>query len=271
MTRPARPDFARTRSRNDHVRPGPAPSGAVHPARRAVGTLARHIGTGAQPGRPAELPLTGTTRRHVRRLASSATWPLRPRGLVPGWTVVSAGLSPVLVTGGWLVADAVQPASYSPIRKTISVMAGHAGTDRWIMTGALFLVGGCQLMTAAGLTGVRAPARILLALAGLSSIGIAASPEPARGSTPQHLAWTSLGAVVIAVWPAFVARRAPPRPLILSSYGRAVVTAVFMALLGWLVIETQGGSALGLAERLTVSTWTCWPFIVAVALRQTAG
>ena len=72
-------------------------------------------------------------------------------------------------------------------------MAGYAGTDRWVMTGALFLVGGCQLVTAAGLAGVRVPARILLAVAGLSSIGIAVSPEPARGSTPQHLAWTALG------------------------------------------------------------------------------
>jgi hypothetical protein len=183
--------------------------------------------------------------------------------------VVSAGLSPVSATGGWLIADAVQPTSYSPIRMTVSVLAGHAGTDRWIMTGALFLVGGCQLVTAVGLVGVGVPARILLGVAGLSSIGIAVSPEPALGSTPQHLAWTSLGAVVIAVWPAFVARRAPPRPLILSCYGRAVVTAVSMALLGWLVIETQGGSDLGLAERLFLSIETCWPFIVAVALRQT--
>jgi hypothetical protein len=139
------------------------------------------------------------------------------------------------------------------------------------MTGALFLVGGCQLVAAAGLAGVGVPARVLLAVAGLSSIGIAASPEPATGSTSQHLAWTSLGAVVIAVWPAFVARRAPPRPLILSSYGRAVVTAVFAALLGWLVIETQGGSGLGLAERVFLSTETCWPFIVAFALWQTTG
>jgi hypothetical protein len=43
---------------------------------------------------------------------------------------------------------------------------------------------------------------------------------------------------------------------------------VFIALLGWLVIETQGGSDLGLAERLFLSTETCWPFIVAIALRQ---
>ena len=185
--------------------------------------------------------------------------------------MVSAGLAPVLATGGWLVADAVQPASYSPIRKTVSVLAGHAGTDRWIMTGALFLVGGCQLVTAAGLADVGVRARIVLAVAGLSSIGIAASPEPARGSTPQHLAWTALGAVAIAVWPAFVARRAPPRPLILSSYGCAVVTAVFIALLGWLVIETQGGSDLGLVERLFLSAETCWAFVVAIALRQTTG
>jgi hypothetical protein len=249
MTQPARPDPARIPARNDHVSPGPA-------APRACGGLA-------------ELPPPGATRRQVP--TSQATWPPRRRHPVPWWAVVSAGLSPVLATGGWLIAGLLQPASYSPIRKTVSVLAGYAGTDRWIMTGALLLVGGCQLVTAVGLPGAGRPARILLAVAGLSSIGIALSPEPVRGSTPQHLAWTSVGAVALAVWPAFVARRAPPRPLILSSYGRAVVTAVFLALLGWLVIETQGGSDLGLAERLFLSIETCWPCIVAIALRQTTG
>jgi Protein of unknown function (DUF998) len=105
-----------------------------------------------------------------------------------------AGLSPVLLTVGWLVAGALQPASYNPVRQTVSVLAGHAGTDRWVMTSALFLVGGCHLVTAAGLAGLRVPARILLVVAGLASFGIAASPEPVVGSTPQHLAWTSLGA-----------------------------------------------------------------------------
>jgi hypothetical protein len=49
------------------------------------------------------------------------------------------------------------------------------------------------------------------------------------------------------------------------------VTAVFLVLLGWLVIQTQGGADLGLAERLTTSIETCWPFVVAVALRDTVG
>ena len=220
-----------------------------------------------RPGRFPELPAEGKASRRVRRPASSAAYPASISQAAPVWAVVSAGLSPVLVTGGWLVADALQPASYSPVRKTISALAGHAGTDRWIMTGALLLVGGCHLVTAAGLSGVRASARVLLIIAGVASIGIAASPEPTVVSTPQHLAWTALGAVAIAVWPAFTGR-ASPRPRILNRYGSAAVTAVFLVLLGWLVAETQGGSVLGLAERLTTSVQTSWPFIVALALRR---
>src|SRR5580693_6578126 len=123
-----------------------------------------------QPARP-DPARTQSPNGHAR--PGPAPRPLRRRGLVPWWAVISAALSPVLVTAGWLVADAVQPAAYDPIRKTVSAMSGYAGTDRWIMTGALLLAGGCQLLTAAGLAGVRMPARILLAVAGLSSIGIA--------------------------------------------------------------------------------------------------
>jgi Protein of unknown function (DUF998) len=226
--------------------------------------------TGARAGqlaRFAELP-AGTAKGHARGLVNSAARLVHSARPVPRWAVVSTGLSPVLLTGGWLVADAFQPASYNPIRKTVSVLAGHAGTDRWIMTSALFLVGVCNLVAAAGLTGVRLPARILLVVAGLSSIGIAASPEPVVGSTPQHLAWTSLGEVTIAIWPAFTGRRGSPQPLILSIRGAATATAVSIALLGWLIIETQGGSVLGLAERLTSSIQITWPFLVALALRS---
>jgi hypothetical membrane protein len=221
-----------------------------------------------QPGRLADFPRAEPVQEHLRRLGSSAAFPVRAEGTVPWWAVFSAGLAPVLLIGAWVAADAVQPASYSPIRQTISVLAGDAGTDRWIMTGTLFLVGGCYLVTAAGLAGVRAPARTLLAVSGVATIGIAASPEPASGPTPQHLAWTVLSAVTIAAWPALAARRLPPRPLVLSGYGSAAVTVVSAALLGWLFIEAHGGGVLGLAERLTTSAQACWPFVVALALRR---
>src|SRR5690348_9822772 len=205
----------------------------------------------------------------ARRLPIPVAWPVRSSPAARPWAIISAGLAPILLTGAYLIAGLLQPASYSPVRTTISAMAGQAGTDRWVMTGGIVLTGGCYLITAAGLTGVRASARALLIVAGLAGIGIAASPEPARGATPRHLAWTVLGAVTITVWPAFAARRVPPRPLILSACGSAAVTAVFVALLGWLLAETRDGSVLGLAERLTSSIQTCWPFIIAVALRRT--
>jgi hypothetical membrane protein len=210
-----------------------------------------------------------TAHRQTRRLTIPAAWPVRSNPAARPWAIISAALAPILLTGDYLVAGALQPASYSPMRTTISAMAGQAGTDRWIMTGGIFLVAGCYLVTAAGLTGIRASARALLIVAGLAGIGVAASPDPASGATPQHLAWTTLGAVTIAVWPAFAAPRTSPRPLILSSCGSAAVTAVFVALLGWLLAETRDGSVLGLAERLTSSIQTCWPFIVALTLRRT--
>jgi hypothetical protein len=211
------------------------------------------------------IPALAQLRSHARTAAPDQVRTVPPRA------IISAGLTPILLTGGWLVAGTLQPASYNPVRDTVSVMAGHAGTDRWVMTGALLLVGGCHLVTAAGLGAVRGSARVLLILAGVSSIGIAISPEPMVGSTPQHLAWTSFGAVIITVWPALVVRPGSPQPLILSRRGSAVVTAVFLALLGWLVIETQGGSYLGVAERLTSSVQTSWPFIVAVVLWRHAA
>jgi hypothetical membrane protein len=171
---------------------------------------------------------------------------------------------------GWLAADALQPASYSPMRDTVSQLAGQTGADRWIMTAALFLAGGCYLLTAASLAGIRRRARVLLIIAGVAVIGIATSPEPASGPTARHLAWTVLGAITITVWPVFVAGRGSARPRILSMSGSLAVTVVFVTLLAWFFAEAQGGSMLGLAERVTTSVEASWPLVVAVALRRSA-
>jgi Protein of unknown function (DUF998) len=133
-----------------------------------------------------------TAHWQARRLPIPAAWPVRSSPAAHPWAIISAGLAPILLTGAYLMAGILQPASYNPVRTTISVMAGQAGTDRWVMTAGIFLTGGCYL-----------------------------------------------------------------------------VTAVFVALLGWLLAETRDGSVLGLAERLTSSIQTCWPFIIAVALRRT--
>src|SRR5260370_40410517 len=150
-----------------------------------------------------------------------------PGGLpVPGWAVGTALLAPVALVGWWLMAGALQPASYSPMRQTVSVLAGQSGTDRWVMTAALLLVGGCQIATGAGLTAVRLPARLLLVLTGLSTLGIAATPESVTGPTPRHLAFAVSCVVTTALWPVLVARRRPAQSRMRGVFGCAAGAGV---------------------------------------------
>jgi Protein of unknown function (DUF998) len=234
MTQLARPDPARNRSGRDDLRPGPG---------------------------------SGTT----RPLPADSPGPLRAGRPVPGWAVATALLAPVVLVGGWLVAGALQPASYSPMRQTVSVLAGYSGSDRWIMTAALLVVGSCQVATGAGLTALRMPARILLILTGLSTLGIAATPEPVTGPTSRHLAFAVSCVVTTAVWPVLVARRTPAHPWILSAYGCATVTVIFAGLSCWLLIAARdGGADLGMVERVTSAAQGLFPLVVALALRHTA-
>jgi hypothetical protein len=157
------------------------------------------------------------------------------------------------------------------MRQTMSVLAGQSGTDRWVMTAALLLVGSCQIATGAGLTAVRMLARVLLILTGLSTLGIAATPEPAAGPTSHHLAFAVSCVVTTAVWPVLVARRAPAQPWIVSVHGCATVTVIFAGLSCWLLIAAHdGGGSLGMVERLTSAVQGLFPLVVALALRQTA-
>ena len=210
-------------------------------------------------------------RESTNPTSSSTASPQSLSPSIPGWTVVSAALCPVLLVGGWLAGGAVQPASYSPLQQTMSVLAGQPGTDRWIMTGALFLVGATQLATAAGLTEVGRPARLLLLVTGLCTIGVASSPEPAAGPSHVHLAFAVSCVATTAIWPVFVARRAPAPSWSVSISGCATVTVFFAAMSAWLLFATLGGGDLGLAERATSTALGLFPLVVVWSLRQAAN
>ncbi|MGD0375464.1 MAG: DUF998 domain-containing protein [Streptosporangiaceae bacterium] len=68
---------------------------------------------------------------------------------VPWWGVVSSAVAPVLLAGGWTVAAGLQPRSFNPVADTISSLAAHGATDRWVMTLALAGVGACYVLPGA--------------------------------------------------------------------------------------------------------------------------
>jgi hypothetical protein len=209
--------------------------------------------------------LSGLLRTHTRARSVEAVPADRS---VPRWALVSAGLLPVLLTTGWLTAQALQPASYSPVRQTVSVMAGHGGAHRWIVTGALYLVGVGYLVTAMGLRALGALARFGLALSGMAAFAVASFPQPVHGTSTPHVLATVVGAFALAAWPVLVARPGSPTRAALGARLSTAAAAVSLGLLAWLAVQTRDGTVLGLAERLASSLQICCPFIVAFALSR---
>ena len=195
--------------------------------------------------------------------AESASSDALPR--IAPWAVVSSAVIPVLLTTGWLVAGSLQPPSYSPMRQTVSVLSGYGGTDRWIVTAALYAVGLAFVVTAAGIRGLAAPAHVGLVLAGVAAIGVAAFPEPAHGTSREHAVCTAIGALAISVWPALAARQDSVRAAV--GWRLSLVAIIVSAgLLVWTFAETRNGALLGLAERVSSGLQVTWPCIVAVVL-----
>jgi hypothetical protein len=83
---------------------------------------------------------------------------------------------------------------------------------------------------------------------------VAAQPQPAAGHVPA----ATVGFVALGLWP--VASLIPDRRI------SRVVAIVFVALLGWLAVETRGGHLLGLSERVLAGAEALWPLAVVVSL-----
>ncbi len=192
-----------------------------------------------------------------------------PPRVVPGWTMVSAALAPVVLIGGWTLAATRQPDRYSAVRESISALAAHGATDRWIMTTGLAALGACHVVTALGLRPARPGGRWLLAIGGVGTLTVAAAPQPAHGSSQLHLTAAAVGFVTLSLWPLFAASAAGP--IVARRRCGTVVTVLLVVLLVWLGLEIGGGALLGLSERMLAGAQALWPLVIVLALRTRAA
>jgi hypothetical membrane protein len=198
-----------------------------------------------------------------------ASGPVYVHGAIPRWTLLSAFLAPASLVACWLVAGLVQRDGYNAAEQTMSVLAGDTASNPRIMTIGLYSVGTFQIVTAFGLSIGRPKARILLAIGGLTGLGVASFPQAQHGSaTAIHLMFATLSVSLLAVWPATIGSRAWSRPLVLSFRGSLVATFVFVGLLAWLFAAAHGGGALGVAERVDTAIENSWPLVVVLAVRR---
>jgi len=185
---------------------------------------------------------------------------------LPRWTVASAVAAPVLLVGGWTLAEARQPPGYNPIRDTISALAARGATDRWVMTSALAGLGACYVITALGLRPAGRPGRVVLAGGGVATLLVAAFPQPVRGNSIWHTVAATVAFVSLGAWPAFAARHRPC-PRLLTRTSSTTATVVLLGLVAWFAAEIHGGHR-GLAERAAAGAQALWPLAVVLTTRD---
>jgi hypothetical membrane protein len=166
--------------------------------------------------------------------------------------------------GGWTLAAALQP-GFDPVRATISELATAAVAHPGVMTTGLLVTGAAHLVTAAGLRGVPAAGRVLLALGGAGTAAVGLLPADLVPAAHGVAAGVGFGA--LALWPVAATRRRGTRPL------RPAVTAtasgVLLALLAWFVGELTGdGDRVGLSERAVAGAQSAAPLLLVLALRR---
>ena len=184
---------------------------------------------------------------------------------IPWWAVGAGIAAPVLLVGGFLVATALQPASYSPLRDTISELAGRGATDSWVMTMALVGVGASYLIAALGLRPAAVAGRVLLATGGVTTLSIAVFRQPRLGYSLAHELAVIATVSTCCTWPVFASRRANPAPLLTRPPSLAAA-GVSLGLAAWYALESHG-SLLGLAERCAASAPPLWLLAVVVTSR----
>ncbi len=194
-----------------------------------------------------------------------------PEPVVPWWGVASSLAAPLILFVGWTIAGGLQEHSYDPVRQTISVLAAHGATDRWVMTIAFIAVGACDVITGLALRPAALPGRIVLIAGGFAGMLVGLSPETLGDGAPaNHLLFAGLGFVTLTIWPAAAARRdeAPAVPWAFRPGIAAGASAATLVLSVWFLAElVAGGSRLGLAERALGEFQALWPLAAVLACR----
>ena len=186
---------------------------------------------------------------------------------VPWWGVAASVSGPVLLVAGWTIAARLQPAPFDPVSQTVSALMQVGATDRWLMSGALVVVGVCYIVTGAALRPAGTAGRLILVAGAMTGMLVAAFPlHP--GISVWHGVWSVLGFAGLAAWPLGAWRRGPAVPWGLRRPACVTAVVVQLVLLAWFVVEVVlTGGWTGLVERLVGLAQALVPLVVVLSCR----
>ena len=186
---------------------------------------------------------------------------------VPWWGTAAAVIAPCALISGWSFAAGLQPGSFDSVSRSISSLAAYGTTDRWVMTVFLIVVAAANAVTGLGLRAAARNGRILLVAGGIFGLLVAASPQPAAGSSIRHVVVAGLSCAAMTAWPLAGLRREPWAPFGLRPGPSIWATGVVSVILAWFCFEVvTGGDMIGLAERTVTGAQTVWPLFVVLTV-----
>jgi hypothetical membrane protein len=177
--------------------------------------------------------------------------------------LVLAVLGPVQSVVGWSLSAALWP-GYDPIVQTISELASPESPVRYLQSSFFILGALIDIVVALRFTVIARPARVLIFLGGLATIGLTIYPTPLVGVSEPHRVFATISFVIFSVWPVFgmrFTREWPPivRPLA-SIIGTLILGAIAFGFLAiWTNPEIQ---TAGLWERAVTTSQAIYPALV---------
>jgi hypothetical membrane protein len=165
---------------------------------------------------------------------------------------VAGVVGPTAFVAAWAVAGARRP-GYSSVDDAISRLAELGATSRPLMNVGFVTFGvAVPVFATAARQSLGAPAAAALVVAGISTLGVAATPL-GPGSDVAHGVLAGIGYVAMAAAPVLADRRRG-----------AVVTAIAAASL----VATTIGPAHGLFQRLGLGVVDAWIVLTALGQRR---
>ncbi len=178
--------------------------------------------------------------------------------------LISSMTAFVVFTGSTVIAQFLLP-GFDTVKQTISELAADDVSTHVFMTVAFVISGTCHLFTAYFTPAIALPGRIALAVAGVSSWGVAYFSLPTAAATSQpHRAAAITGFVIFMYWLLLGMRRSSAYPLLLRprmvvpvTIGLSIVSLVFLVC--WSIPNL---APIGLIERICAFTQAVVPVTV---------
>jgi hypothetical protein len=179
--------------------------------------------------------------------------------------MTSAIAAPVLIIGSWLIAP-IGLDGYDSLKQTISELAAGDSKRRTPMTLVFSLTGLCLVVTAFSMPNFSTSGRLVLALGGISLIGVAKYPLLTMDSSRRsHTAWAAVHFTAMSCWPVFAIDN--DSTWIQSWEGAIFSVAIMGAMFLWFILSLRNPKLLvGLSERFLAGANVLWPLFLAIQM-----